>query len=107
MTETTRRIIAAVKAVPRGKVSCYRDAALKAGLPNGARQTARILHAMSETHHLPWHRIVRADGSIALPEGSGRELQAALLRAEGVKVSKDGKVDMKKYGMDREEKRNH
>jgi methylated-DNA-protein-cysteine methyltransferase-like protein len=53
---------------------------------------------MSEKHGLPWHRVIRADGSIALENGGGRELQAALLRAEGVEVSESGRVDMARYG---------
>jgi methylated-DNA-protein-cysteine methyltransferase-like protein len=93
MTETTRRIAGAIRAVPRGRVSCYRDVALAAGLPNGARQVVRILHSLSETERLPWHRIIRADGYIALPPGGGRELQAALLRSEGVRVYASGRVD--------------
>jgi methylated-DNA-protein-cysteine methyltransferase-like protein len=74
-------------------VSSYRDIALAAGLPNGARQVARILHAMSHTQNLPWHRIIRADGRVALPAGGGREEQIALLRAEGVTVSDAGTVE--------------
>jgi methylated-DNA-protein-cysteine methyltransferase-like protein len=97
MTESTRRIIEALRAVPRGKVSSYRDIARAAGLPNGARQVVRVLHAMSEPQRLPWHRIIRADGSVAL-EGPGRELQITLLRAEGVRVSKGGRVDLGRYG---------
>jgi methylated-DNA-protein-cysteine methyltransferase-like protein len=92
MTESTRHIIEALRAVPPGRVSCYRDIALAAGLPNGARQVARILHSMSRTQDLPWHRIIRADGRIALPTGGGREEQIALLRAEGVTVSDAGVV---------------
>ncbi|GHV94594.1 methylated-DNA--protein-cysteine methyltransferase [Spirochaetia bacterium] len=98
MTEATGRIIKAILAVPKGKVSCYRDIALAAGLPNGARQVVRALHSMSEKYELPWHRIIRADGFIALESGQGRELQAGLLRAEGVKVSKAGKIDLALYG---------
>jgi methylated-DNA-protein-cysteine methyltransferase-like protein len=98
MTEATNRIIMAIKAVPKGKVSCYRDIALAAGMPNGARQVVRVLHAMSEKYDLPWHRIIRADGSIALASCQGRELQIKLLRAEGVRVSKTGRVDLAKYG---------
>jgi methylated-DNA-protein-cysteine methyltransferase-like protein len=98
MTESTRRIIEAVRAVAPGRVSSYRDTALRAGLLNGARQVARILHSMSDSQELPWHRIVRADGHIALPAGGGRELQAALLRAEGVRVSKTGSIDLARYG---------
>jgi methylated-DNA-protein-cysteine methyltransferase-like protein len=99
VTDITGRIMEQILAVPKGKVSSYRDIALKAGLPNGARQTVRVLHSMSEKHNLPWHRIIRSNGSIALGEGEGRELQISLLRAEGVKVSPDGKVDMNKYGV--------
>ncbi|MCL2008332.1 MAG: MGMT family protein [Treponema sp.] len=97
MTETTSRIISLIKAIPRGKVSSYGRIALAAGLRNGARQTVRVLHSMSEKHDLPWHRVIRSDGSIALPEGAGRELQIALLQEEGVEVSEDGKVDMRRF----------
>jgi len=98
MTETTGRIINAILAVPRGRVSCYRDIARAAGLPNGARQVVRVLHAMSEKHKLPWHRIIRADGCIALDLCQGGDLQAQLLIAEGVVVSNMGQVNMNLYG---------
>jgi methylated-DNA-protein-cysteine methyltransferase-like protein len=93
MTENTLNIIRAIKAIPKGKVSSYRDVALAAGLPNGARQTVRVLHSLSEKFDLPWHRVIRSNGSIALKEGEGRELQIQLLRAEGVEISPDGLVD--------------
>jgi methylated-DNA-protein-cysteine methyltransferase-like protein len=96
MTASTERIIAAILAVPRGKVSCYRDIALAAGLPaNAARQVVRVLYSMSEKFALPWYRIVRADGYIALESCQGGNTQAKLLRAEGVKVSKEGRVEHK------------
>ena len=93
MTDSTLRIINAIQAIPKGRVSCYRDIALRAGLPNGARQVVRVLHSMSEKYDLPWYRVIKADGSIALKEGAGRELQITLLRNEGVEVSDDGRVD--------------
>ena len=96
MTESTLRIINAILAVPKGKVSCYRDIALMAGLPNGARQVVRVLHSMSEKHNLPWYRILKADGSVALKEEAG-ELQISLLHKEGVKVSENDRVDIEKY----------
>jgi methylated-DNA-protein-cysteine methyltransferase-like protein len=67
-------------------------------MPNGARQVARILHSMSESQNLPWHRVIKSCGRLALPEGGGRELQTALLRAEGIEVSDSGEVDMARYG---------
>ncbi|GHU54554.1 methylated-DNA--protein-cysteine methyltransferase [Spirochaetia bacterium] len=96
MTESTRRIIEIIRSIPPGQVVSYRDVGLAAGLPRGARQVARILHSMSKTQGLPWHRIIRSDGHIALSPESGGDLQAELLRAEGVRVSKTLQVDMKK-----------
>ena len=97
MTESTLRIIEAIKAIPPGRVSSYGNIARLAGFPNGARQTARVLHSLSEKFDLPWYRVLRSDGSIAL-DGEGRELQIQLLRSEGVDVSPDGRVDMKRFG---------
>jgi len=93
VTESTLRIIEVIKAIPAGRVSSYGNIARRAGFPNGARQTVRILHSLSEKYDLPWHRVIRSDGSIAL-DGDGRELQIQLLRSEGVEVSPDGRVDM-------------
>jgi len=97
MTDNTSKIIEQILAIPTGKVSSYRDIALRAGIPNGARQTVRALHSMSEKFNLPWHRVIRSNGSIAL-EGEGRELQITLLRGEGVEVSTEGMVDIEKFG---------
>ena len=98
MTEVTKRIVEAIRAVGPGAVSSYGGIARRAGLVNGARQVVRVLHTLAEKERLPWHRIVRKDGSIALPPDRGGDLQAALLRSEGVTVSKTGKVNMAKYG---------
>jgi len=92
MTDNTKKIIEQILAVPKGKVCSYGDIAKRAGIPNGARQTVRVLHAMSEKYNLPWYRIIRSDGKIGL-DGEGKALQIKLLRKEGVKVSKDGQVD--------------
>jgi len=97
MTDNTRKIIEQILAIPNGKVSSYRDIALKAGIANGARQTVRTLHSMSEKFNLPWHRVIRSNGSIAL-EGEGRELQITLLHGEGVEISEDGFIDMERFG---------
>jgi len=105
MTQSTLSIIHAIKAIPKGKVSSYRDIALAAGLPNGARQVVRVLHSLSEKYELPWYRVIRSDGSIALKEGEGRELQISLLRAEGVEATPDGQVDMGRFSFYREKNR--
>jgi methylated-DNA-protein-cysteine methyltransferase-like protein len=90
--EFTQRIIAAVRSVRPGQVASYGAIAAAAGNPRGARQVVRVLHAYSRKEGLPWHRIVRKDGSIALPRGGGFEAQKALLEAEGVAVHRKGRI---------------
>lgn len=97
-TETSRRLIEAIRSIPRGRVSSYGRIAALAGLANGARAVVRLLHSSAETEKLPWHRLVRKDGSIALPEGEGRELQRALLESEGIELDPGSRVDLSRYG---------
>jgi methylated-DNA-protein-cysteine methyltransferase-like protein len=94
MTERTARIVEVLKKIPKGRVSSYGRIAERAGIPGAARQVVRLLHSLSEKEGLPWHRVLRSDGSIALAEGGGFELQKALLESEGVRVSPQGKVDL-------------
>jgi methylated-DNA-protein-cysteine methyltransferase-like protein len=96
-SETTERIKRVLARIPPGKVLSYGSAAALAGLPNGARQVVRVLHSSAEKEGLPWHRVIRKDGSIALPRGAGFDLQRALLLYEGVEVSPSGRVDMARY----------
>lgn len=87
------RILAAIRAVPRGQVAGYGVIARRAGLPGRARMVARLLAEHSGTG-LPWHRILRSDGRIAFQPGSEGFLeQSRRLRAEGVDV-RDGRVRM-------------
>lgn len=81
------RLLAAVAAIPPGRVASYGEVAARAGLPGRARLVGRVLRDAPESARVPWHRIVRADGRLAFPAGSAafRE-QARRLRAEGVAV---------------------
>ncbi len=93
----TERVIRIILGIPEGKVMTYGQIAACAGNPRGARQVVRILHSMSEKHHLPWHRVINAKGEIGLPEGIHREMQLQELEAEGVTVTAGGKVDLAHY----------
>lgn len=89
----TERILAVIKAIPKGKVASYGQIAALAGSPRGARQVARILHSLSGKEKLPWHRVIGASGMISLPAESGAE-QARRLGREGVAVDARGKTDL-------------
>ena len=73
----------AVAAIPRGRVATYGDIALAAGLRRGARQVGRALRDLPPQLGVPWHRVVAAEGRIALPGRQGDE-QRLRLAAEGV-----------------------
>lgn len=82
------RIFDVIRQIPRGQVLGYGEVAAKAGLPGRARLVARLL-GMNDDPALPWHRVLRSDGRIAMPEGSaGWREQSQRLRAEGVRVEK-------------------
>src|SRR6202043_693644 len=85
-------IRAAVRQIPRGKVSTYGAVARAAGFPGSARQVARALHS---SVGLPWQRVLGAGGEIKLRGDSAME-QRFRLEAEGVRF-RGKKVDMKTY----------
>ena len=85
---SAERILAAIRAIPRGQVAGYGEVAHRAGLPGRARLAARVV-SENEDPDLPWHRVLRSDGRIAFPEGSMQfREQSQRLRAEGVMVVK-------------------
>jgi methylated-DNA-protein-cysteine methyltransferase-like protein len=93
------RILAAVRAIPRGQVAGYGEVARRAGLPGRARLAARVLSTNTDPE-LPWHRVLRSDGRLAFPAGSkGFREQGQRLRAEGVAV-RNGRVHISKREFD-------
>jgi len=80
------RILAAIRAIPRGRVAGYGEVARRAGLPGRARMVARLL-SHNDDPRLPWHRVLRSDGRIAFPPDSAQFAeQVQRLRVEGVRV---------------------
>jgi methylated-DNA-protein-cysteine methyltransferase related protein len=87
----------AIRHVPKGRVASYGQIAALCGSPRATRQVVRLLHASSSRLNLPWHRIVNKQGCIVLARGCGFEEQTRLLRREGVRVSRDGRIDMDRF----------
>ncbi len=96
-TPLTLRLIEVIRAIPKGKVAAYGQLAALAGSPRGARQVARLLHALSEKEKLPWHRVIDRNGRISLALDGGGARQAALLRKEKVEVSPAGTIRMDRF----------
>lgn len=93
-------IFAVVRRIPRGKVASYAQVAFEAGLPGRARLVGRAL-ADAGDGKLPWHRVVNAQGRIALPKSSLAYVeQQTRLVAEGVIFDGD-RVSFARYGWKR------
>ena len=89
-------ILAAVRRIPRGRVSTYGELARIAGLPRRARLVGTVLKQTAVK--VPWHRVVNASGRISFPAGSnGHERQRKLLEREGVQVT-HGRISLPLYG---------
>jgi methylated-DNA-protein-cysteine methyltransferase-like protein len=92
------RIIAAVKGIPRGRVSTYGNVASLAGLPRRARLVGTVLRQSPGSRGLPWYRVINASGRISFPVGSDAYARQRLkLEAEGIVVS-GGRISLAKYG---------
>ena len=92
-------MIKIVKNIPYGRVTTYGTAALLSGVPRGARLVGGVLHFNSDKHNLPWHRVINRAGYISIKSlNHPKQLQKALLEQEGIEVSGDFMVDLKKYG---------
>jgi methylated-DNA-protein-cysteine methyltransferase-like protein len=83
VTERARRVIERIRETPPGFVRAYGDVS-----PGAPRFAGTVLFECDDPT-VPWHRIVRADGSLA--KGSR---QRALLEAEGVPFRGE-RVDMR------------
>lgn len=79
-----------VNKIPYGKVLSYGQIARILGRPRAAREVGWAMRCCPD--HLPWQRVVKADGSIT--GGEYAEMRRAALIAEGVPFLPDGRVDM-------------
>ena len=82
-SERAERVLRRVREIPPGFVRAYSD------LDPGAPRFAGAVLSASDDPDLPWHRVVRSDGSI--PKG---DRQRALLEDERVPL-RGSRVDMR------------
>jgi methylated-DNA-protein-cysteine methyltransferase related protein len=79
----TRRILARIRETPEGFVRTYGD------LDPAAPRLAGAVLAACHDDDLPWHRIVRADGSLTQGRRQRRKLEAEGVPFRGDRVAMD------------------
>jgi len=99
-------VYAIVRRVPRGRVTTYGAIAAAIPTPAGVRPASyrRIAprwvgYAMSAAPEaVPWQRVVNARGLVSPRPGFGAALQRSLLAQEGIRFSRQGRIDLGRYG---------
>jgi methylated-DNA-protein-cysteine methyltransferase-like protein len=103
MTPFFMEVYKIVDKIPCGKVMSYGQIARVLGHPRAARQVGWAMRHCPE--HLPWQRVVMADGSIT--GGMFADIRRALLESENVTFLPDGRVDMDLCGVKSDEIEKH
>ncbi|MEO0088135.1 MAG: MGMT family protein [candidate division WOR-3 bacterium] len=96
MTEFTKKVLAIVKEIPKGKVMTYQEVAIKLGNKNLARAVGQALKRNPYPIIIPCHRVIRSDGKIG-GYSLGAKKKIELLRKEGILIVRD-KVIFKQNG---------
>ena len=76
--------------LPQGNVTTYGDIASFVGSPQAARIVGGIAHGGPDT--LPWHRLVYANGHLAIGFPGGIEVQRQLLAQDGIICDEEGAI---------------
>jgi methylated-DNA-protein-cysteine methyltransferase-like protein len=95
-----QRIHDVVRRIPRGRVMTYGQVAAAAGIPRGARVVGYAMRAAKGA--IPWQRVVglrrKGIAHITIKDPIGAARQRQLLQKEGVKLRKDGGIELERYG---------
>ena len=84
--------------IPRGRVATYGQIAALAGNPRWSRVVGYALHVNPKPGVIPCHRVVDRNGRLSPAFAfGGTNMQAELLRGEGVEVDGSGFVDLNRY----------
>ncbi|MFA6393611.1 MAG: MGMT family protein [Patescibacteria group bacterium] len=91
LTAFEKRVLSAIKAIKKGRVSTYKEVAKKIGAPGAGRAVGNTLNKNPWAPEVPCHRIVRSDGRIGGYAG-GKRKKIKLLKEEGV-IVRNNKIE--------------
>lgn len=91
------KVLKIVRRIPRGKLLSYGQVAAMAGSPRAARIVGGILFRLGPESEVPWQRVVNSQGGISTFRIGSGERQVALLRGEGIRFNRAGRINLKLY----------
>ena len=90
------RIYEVVEEIPPGKVATYGQIAKIVGFCT-PRMVGYAMAALPHGRDVPWQRVVNHKGEISVrARGDGAQRQRGLLRAEGIRFDRKGRINLKK-----------
>lgn len=94
-----QRVYALVSQVPEGRVVTYGQVAAALGDRRQARTVGWAMRVCPM--HVPWHRVVNADGRLSTRSLTGGfHPQRALLEDEGIVFDDKDRIDLDRFGWD-------
>lgn len=91
MESFREKVVKVVANIPEGKVMTYKEVAEQAGNEKASRAVGTIM-ANNNDKNIPCHRVVKSDGSIGMYNGLRGKSKEEILKKEGVRFKKEGKV---------------
>lgn len=91
MSLFSEKVLTIVLTIPSGSVLTYGEVAVLSGSPQASRAIGTIL-AKNTDKTIPCHRVIKSDGSVGRYNGLQGITKESILKREGVKFSKTGKV---------------
>ncbi len=93
--EFNKKVWAALKLIPRGRVTTYKELAKYLGKPKAARAVGNACGKNPNAPKVPCHRVVRSDGGLG-GYGGGVKKKVELLKKEGIKIGGNKVKEFKK-----------
>ena len=92
-------VLSVVAEIPQGRVATYGQIALLCGKPRNARQVGYALNRGRAGADVPAFRVVNGQGVLSGAQAFSRpNTQKKLLAGDGIRVSADNRVDLKRFG---------
>ena len=95
-SEFARAVYQWVGTIPVGYVASYGQIARLAGFPRHARFVGRLMANLPKGSRLPWWRVLRSNGELALAGSAGAEQQRRLELEQVLVIG--GRVSLRRFG---------
>jgi methylated-DNA-protein-cysteine methyltransferase-like protein len=91
------KIYKLVRQIPQGKVATYGQIAKIVGFCT-PRMVGYAMAALPHGMDVPWQRVINHKGEISTrSRGDGARRQSGLLRSEGIRFDREGRINLKKF----------